>query len=613
MKQRCGIWVVFIGFCAFPISAATSTNSVVAELGTAPSKEALIEKVDEQVKLSVEAALAEYDTLIDREPHDIVLRIQRCEFLSEYVSSFESASFLEDLYALSEQCDTQLREDFAGHPEILLLDLENSYGEERERRGKEILSTMLVEGWTHGQMGRLYAALAHIANQAGRSREAQEHARIALTYDEAADVRLILAQAHLGRGENHQVIQLLTTRFDKYRHDDPWYLLEKMKLLSRAGAMDAAASLYEQLAQTEYYNHLEAARTLRSARAVDLARLEIHKATAAYTGTTEDEKQLFFLEFEHGTKEAALEAYNAWRDAGWKQDPIGMNRIALATRDITLGWKARDLVALSVALLLLVVTAAACGAPVAVVHYWGFVRRNRSAGSYPTEGWQLRHAWAALAAFATMAIVGMYAAGPLDFNANSLYQLNTDLQPSQWSRYAILEALLTTAAMILVLKFGPRDENTRPWATNWSLLKALGLGAAIGIALRVPLMLTALSQPDALPQISNSDLWQLLRHIRDEVGLIAALWILGLMAPVVEEFIFRRVLLDSFNSHLGFARANVLQAALFAAIHLDVSAFIPLFGVGLFLAYLARRSGGLLAPMIVHAVFNLIAGVILLR
>ena len=613
MKQRCGWWMIFIAFCAFPISAMASTESVIAELGSAPSKEALIEKVNGQVKSSVEAVLAEYDTLIEREPYDVALRIQRCKFLAEYVSSFESGSFLEDLYALSEECDSQLNEDFAEHPEVLLLNLENSYGEERERRGKEIVATMLVEGWTHGQMGRLYAALAHSANLAGRAREAQEHARVALNYDEAADVRLILAEAHLARGENQKLVELLTTRFDRYKNDDAWYLLEKMKLLSRAGAMDAATSLYEQLAQAEYYNHLDAARTLRNAQAVDLARLEIQKAAAAYTGTTEDEKQLFFLEFEHGTGQAALKAYNAWRDAGWKQDPLGMNRIALAARDITLPWHARDVLALLLAVLVLMVVAVTCGAPVLVVHYWGFVRRHRNAASYPTDGWQLRHAWAALAAFGSMAIIGMYAAGPLDFDVNALYQLNTDLQPAQWSRYALVEAVLTTTAMILVLKFGPQHENTRPWSTNWTLLKALGVGAAIGLALRVPLMLTALSHPDALPQVSEGDLWQMLRHIRDQMGFITALWLVGLMAPVVEEFIFRRVLLDSFTSHLGFARANVLQAALFAAIHMDASAFIPLFGLGLLLAYLARRSGGLLAPMIVHAVFNLIAGLILLR
>lgn len=609
MRHLRTIWLACMGFCAFPIIAGASTNSVVAELGNAPSRQALIEKVDAQVKSSVEAALAEYDTLIEREPYDVVLRIERCKFLSEYVSNFESASFLDELYALSEQCDAQLREDFPGHPEILLLDLEKSYGEERERRGKEILSTMLFEGWTQGQSSRLYAALAHDANLAGRSEEAQEYAQIALHYDEAADVRLILARGHLARGENQEVIELLTTRFDEYRHDDPWYLLEKMKLLSRAGAMNVAASLYEKLAQAEYYNHVDAARTLLELGAVDLARSEVHKANASYTA--EDEKQLFFLELEHGTKEAALAAYNAWRDAGWKHDPIGINRIALATRDITLPWKARDVLALAAGLLLLVVAAAASGAPVAAVHYWGFVRRHRSGGSYPTEGWQLRHAWAALAALTTASILGMYAAGPLDLY--SLVQFDAELQPWQWSRSAVMEALLLTVAIIIVLKLGPREENTRPWATNWSLLKALGLGAAIGIGLRIPFMLTALTQSDALSQIANSELWQVLRHIRDDFGLFAALWMLGLVAPVVEELIFRRVLLDSFSAHLGFERANLLQAALFSAMHMDARAFIPLFGLGLLLAYLARRSGGLAAPMTVHALFNLIAGAILLK
>lgn len=83
-------------------------------------------------------------------------------------------------------------------------------------------------------------------------------------------------------------------------------------------------------------------------------------------------------------------------------------------------------------------------------------------------------------------------------------------------------------------------------------------------------------------------------------------------APVVEEFVFRGVLYRSFAAHLRPGWANVVQAALFSAMHMNLKSAFLLFGLGLVLGTLTRRCGGLLAPMIMHAAFNLIAALIIL-
>jgi membrane protease YdiL (CAAX protease family) len=96
-------------------------------------------------------------------------------------------------------------------------------------------------------------------------------------------------------------------------------------------------------------------------------------------------------------------------------------------------------------------------------------------------------------------------------------------------------------------------------------------------------------------------------EVRSQFGIAAALWVLCVVAPVLEEFIFRGVLLKTFTAHLGFGWANAVQAALFAAMHLNPGAAVFLFIVGAVCGLFAQRSGGLAAPMITHAVFNLIA------
>ncbi len=610
MSRRIRAWLGVIACCSFSLAVADG-DDVLQQLGGAPSIKQLTEGVDRQVGSTIDGALESYDRIIQQQPFDVALRVQRCRFLDEYAASFETGSFLDELYEKAEKCNLELENEFPDHPEVLLSRLEASYGEERLRQGKEILSTLLYEGWTRGQLARLYAAMAHAAQIAEQKRVAVDYAEKALALDETADVRMLLAREYLARGKKERVIELLDTPFDTANHESSWYLLEKMQLLSRAGAPKLVAALYEDLQKAKYYNHLEAAKLLQEAHAIELARKELAEALEMYTHSTDDEKQRFLLELEHGDAAAALDAYNAWRDNGWRQDPLGANRIVLATRDLTLPWKARDLLALGFAVGVLALVALACGAPVALVHYWGFIRRHRSSAPYPSGGWQLRHAWGALAAFGAAATIGLYAAAPFSFDTRMMLDLGNDLRPSQWARYGLTESLLGVIAMIVVLRLGPRA--TQAWSDHWSLMKAIGIGLGLGLALRIPFALTVLSQPDMTGIMSDDELWQLLRHVRDEAGFPATLWLLAVAAPVVEEFIFRKVLLESFSAHVGFARANVLQAALFAAMHMDARAFLPLFGFGLLAAYLARRSGGLIAPMVMHAIFNLVVGVVILK
>ena len=113
--------------------------------------------------------------------------------------------------------------------------------------------------------------------------------------------------------------------------------------------------------------------------------------------------------------------------------------------------------------------------------------------------------------------------------------------------------------------------------------------------------------------VVDNELWQMLGAVRDQYGLITALWIVGIAAPVVEEFVFRGILYRAFSAHIRPIWANVLQAALFSAMHLNLKAALMLFLFGLVLGTLTRRSGGLLGPMVMHAAFNLIAALILMN
>lgn len=76
------------------------------------------------------------------------------------------------------------------------------------------------------------------------------------------------------------------------------------------------------------------------------------------------------------------------------------------------------------------------------------------------------------------------------------------------------------------------------------------------------------------------------------------------VAPTAEELLFRGVLLRGLARRLGDGGAVLMSALLFAGTHFQPVQFPGLLAIGLTLAWLARRTGGLASPIWAHAAFN---------
>ena len=132
---------------------------------------------------------------------------------------------------------------------------------------------------------------------------------------------------------------------------------------------------------------------------------------------------------------------------------------------------------------------------------------------------------------------------------------------------------------------------------------------AIGLALLVGLI--ALS--DALLYLSGRDLvtpFQLQSYTtaRDEGWLPAMLFAAIVMAPAGEEVLFRGFLFQGFVRSDRMAwPAIVVISLLWAALHIqyDWAGMVQIFVIGLFLGWIRWRSGSLLLPFVLHALFNL--------
>jgi membrane protease YdiL (CAAX protease family) len=89
--------------------------------------------------------------------------------------------------------------------------------------------------------------------------------------------------------------------------------------------------------------------------------------------------------------------------------------------------------------------------------------------------------------------------------------------------------------------------------------------------------------------------------------LTAAFAVLAVVvAPFVEELTFRGFLFNTIRRYAPVWAAAAISGIVFGLSHGSLTAFVPLAGSGIVLAYVYELTGSLPASMLTHALFNAI-------
>ncbi|HTE19404.1 MAG TPA: type II CAAX endopeptidase family protein [Armatimonadota bacterium] len=149
-------------------------------------------------------------------------------------------------------------------------------------------------------------------------------------------------------------------------------------------------------------------------------------------------------------------------------------------------------------------------------------------------------------------------------------------------------------------------------------LWALGLGLLIPLILVMDLLESVIRRLVAdgvfpfaaqLEQLSReANALEFLNAARGQpVALVLLVLIVGLVGPVAEEVFFRGFAYRAFKERFGVRGGVVLSALLFALIHGNPIALVPIFVAGALLAWLYERTGSLAAPILLHCGNNLLS------
>ncbi|QFS44506.1 CPBP family intramembrane glutamic endopeptidase [Nostoc sphaeroides] len=173
--------------------------------------------------------------------------------------------------------------------------------------------------------------------------------------------------------------------------------------------------------------------------------------------------------------------------------------------------------------------------------------------------------------------------------------------------YVLVSYLLVASGALLVLYFSLKRFFPLPefwfrfrFQDKWFLWGLGGYCAALPIVVVVSLINQQLWQG----QGGSNPLLQLALESQDGVALGIFFSTAAIAAPFFEEILFRGFLLPSLTRYLPVWGSILISSLLFAIAHLSLSEILPLTALGIVLGVVYTRSRNLLAPMLLHSLWN---------
>lgn len=186
----------------------------------------------------------------------------------------------------------------------------------------------------------------------------------------------------------------------------------------------------------------------------------------------------------------------------------------------------------------------------------------------------------------------------------------------------VLQSILFHGLCFLLIRIGMRKKSIN-WRQGFGINASLALAdAGWGVMMLVGFMPVILSVNVAVQLAMQW--WGIEPQIQDVTQIISSasgwgmrmyfILLAVVVAPVVEEMLFRGVLLPALANVVGVRPALVAVGILFSVVHgfyMPAGLIFFMLSLGFSLAYIHR--GSLLTPIVMHAIFNGMTMIVLIR
>ena len=592
-----------LGLCVNPATAAESAPIDIEKDFGAGSHERFTERVNQAQATDYQAVLAAYDARLEAHRDDVTSEIERCRFIETFAYSedmiIDSAG--EDL----DQCRESLNKGpHAEFVDVLLYGVESNWGEDKLPSAQALIARS--KNWTPRQRATLYELLAERTQWKDQDLAA-DYAVSAVDIDPASRVLLIAVNHWVQMGAKERARRLLveapTQVWDTVSRS------QAARILIELGDPKSAANILRGAKPDAEGG--EVSLTLARVLAADG---DFKGARELYAGLVKDkdyvglDTRIEYFEFErqHGSKASAAAAYTRLRDEGYEADSVGRYRLGLFLSHPGAGWQWRDALGL---LTLSGVVLVICTLPLVAiipVHYRGLARQLAGrAPDLPDAPWKLGHAWYALGVMLFTGYAALYVYAVQYLEATLPWIQRYVINPATDLTLAKIMIWSTIAGLVLLVPLAVRRPLGSVIVGHWTIKRSILVGT--GAALVLKFLAAFIDLGIQAFGLLGSDTVRAMQGINEVYGLVALLLVVAVATPILEEWIFRGVMLEAFRTRVSFWFAAVVQALVFIALHEEYQAMPFLFVFALVAAFLVRQSGGLLAAMVMHGVNNAMA------
>jgi membrane protease YdiL (CAAX protease family) len=558
-----------------------------------------------------------YDSLLLREGDIPGILLEKCKFIGEaFYDAEEEANPKEEDWTA---CYEKLNRLYPDDARVADYRLSRLYGDSAIAQGKRILERIAagrMQRADDGIMAGLHRKLGYAYAGQDSARRALSEFQLAIRYGDTTDLRLETARQWSALGQRTRA------REDLLRPGKPmegWEGNQAGDLLVRMGFPRDAIGYYRiSIDDSLQADPAGMAKAMELAGEVDSARVYQARAHQRSFGRNLAERRSFEFALRHADGREALRAYREFRDQGAGVDPFSFYRLKLCFKHPWLPWAAREAAGLGLALLAL---AGLCLVPylwVLPLHYlgrwWAGLRMGPRESPYG-----LRHAWLCSAGLlvAWFLAAGFFQHAQLSAILDlTVWGEQADISDSQKAGYL---ACFMGLGFAFALAFLRRTRTFALLRTEETLGRSLGyLLFCLVVIFAVRRLNLAVfpedpgeMQREILEGALGGSLVSDLKACLGVWGLWPTILLVAVLVPFYEEVVFRGVLLASAGKYLPFWFANVLQAAAFASVHEGWARFPTFFAMALAFGWVARRTGGLLVPMLAHGINNLVAVTVL--
>lgn len=581
------------------------------------NSEKLIQELQNSSTNIYNECIIKYDKHLNSHPDDVLIWIEKCKFIQNALYDINE-DFNPNQEAF-DSCSAMLIRTYPEHPDVLLYQTTLLWGDELksifEKAEKSLNKNPKI--WSYLNRAKLYKSISDYYYYESDFKQSYDYIKKAIIFDKKYKTSLEHAKILFELKKHEQCLDILLSGSDTI--SEAWMLREKADLLVQLKQYSKAIELYDKIKTIDstYIDNLKLANTFEGLKQYKLARKCIVDETLVEWRQEIALLSLLKHDMKYQNGKKCIESYNQYRNLGFQTDPLSLYRIKIFFTHPFQPWKFRDIpgvLLFLLTILLLIVIPYIWILPFYFVGYkWNFINLQKPFNS----DWGLKAFWLISTGF----LIASFASCII--NPEILYTVfRSDTLTEQLSveneglSMLIFCLILCFFAFLSMYKINPKILLSEHWTLRKSILRSLGILIVFKIALGLYVRLGyhfGLSLDDIMC-IDNVFFAtrQDIQSMMTVYGKLLTFVLIGIIVPVYEEIIFRGVILGSVTRYSNFTIANIFQATIFSALHMNLYLFPAFFIFGIITGNMRKKSGGLMPGMVFHVGNNILATLVLL-